>query len=113
MRVVTLLALCLTLFAPFANAQIAPAQSTIATMDDPSENWFIKKTSNGGYIFDAISGEMQGLVSLSRHTPAGPPNPPSPRANTTASMLATASPDLASLNSVPISNSAPRPSPLS
>jgi methylamine dehydrogenase heavy chain len=75
MRVITLLALCLTLFAPFANAQIAPAQATIETMDDPSENWFIKKTSNGGYIFDAISGEMQGLVSLSRHTPAVQPNP--------------------------------------
>ena len=75
MRVITLLALCLTLFAPFASAQIAPAQATIDTMDDPSENWFIKKTSNGGYIFDAISGEMQGLVSLSRHTPAVQPNP--------------------------------------
>ena len=75
MRVITLLALCLTLLAPFANAQIPPAQATVATMDDPSENWFIVKTGNGAYIYDGVTGEMQGLLSLSRHTPAVQPNP--------------------------------------
>ena len=57
MRVITLLALCVVLLAPFANAQIPPAQSTVATMDDPSENWFIVKTGNGAYIYDGVSGE--------------------------------------------------------
>src|SRR5690606_34152262 len=43
---------------------------TVEKMSDPGANWFIAKTGNGGYIFDAISGQMQGLVSLSRYTPA-------------------------------------------
>jgi methylamine dehydrogenase heavy chain len=76
MRVITLLALCLALFAPLANAQIPPAQATVETMNDPSENWFITLSWGGGaYIYDGISGEMQGLLSLSRHTPAIQPNP--------------------------------------
>jgi len=76
MRVITLLALCLTLLAPLAYAQIPPAQATVETMDDPSENWFITLSwGGGGYIYDGISGEMQGLLSLSRHTPAIQPNP--------------------------------------
>ena len=74
MRVITVLALCLTLVTPFANAQIAPAQSTVATMNDPSENWFISTTRQGAYIYDGVSGEMQGLLSLSSHTPAIQPN---------------------------------------
>ena len=75
MRVITLLALCLTLFAPLANAQIAPHTATVETMDDPGENWFISKTSNGAYIYDGVTGEMQGLLSLSRQTPVVQPNP--------------------------------------
>ncbi len=75
MRVITLLALCVVLLAPFANAQIPPAQSTVATMDDPSENWFMSTSRNGAYIYDGITGEMQGLLSLSRHTPAVQANP--------------------------------------
>jgi methylamine dehydrogenase heavy chain len=75
MRVITSLALCLTLFASFANAQIPPAQATLETMDDPAENWFISKTRNGAYIYDGVTGEMQGLLSLSPHTPAVQPNP--------------------------------------
>ena len=76
MRVITLLALCLTLLAPLANAQIPPGQSTVETMDDPSENWFIATSwGSGAYIYDGITGEMQGLLSLSPHTPAVQPNP--------------------------------------
>lgn len=70
MRVITLLASCLTLFASLANAQIAPAQSTVETMDDPSENWFLSTSRQGAYIYDGLTGEMQGLISLSNHTPA-------------------------------------------
>ena len=76
MRGITFSALFLTLLASIANAQIAPAQSTVETMDDPSANWFISMPwGAGAYIYDGISGEMQGLLSLSRYTPAVQPNP--------------------------------------
>ncbi len=70
MRVTTPLALALALFVPLASAQITPDELTVETMSDPGPNWFISKTSNGGYIFDATNGQMQGLLSLSRRTPA-------------------------------------------
>jgi methylamine dehydrogenase heavy chain len=37
-------------------------------MSEPGKNWIIGKTRNGGYIYDADTGEMQGLISLSSHT---------------------------------------------
>ena len=58
------------LLLPTASAQIQPEQISVETMPEPGTNWFISKTNNGGYIFDAESGEMQGLLSLSRRTPA-------------------------------------------
>ncbi len=70
MRVTTPLALALALFVPLAAAQIVPEEISIETMSDPGPNWFISKTGNGGYIFDATTGEMQGMLSLSRLTPA-------------------------------------------
>ena len=54
-------------------AQITPEEITVETMDAPGSNWFISKTGNGAYIFDAESGEMQGLLSLSRRSPAVTP----------------------------------------
>ena len=51
-------------------AQLPPEEMSIETMPTPGANWFISKTNNGGYIFDAVSGQMQGLLSLSRYTPA-------------------------------------------
>jgi len=70
MRVTTPLALALAFISPLALAQITPEEISIETMPDPGANWFISKTGNGGYIFDATNGEMQGLLSLSRYTPA-------------------------------------------
>lgn len=70
MRFITPLALGLTLFIPLAAGQIAPEETSVTTMPEPGVNWFIAKTGNGGYIFDATTGEMQGLLSLSRYTPA-------------------------------------------
>ena len=70
MRAITPLALILSLATPLAFAQITPEEISIETLPEPCENWFISKTSNGGYIFDANTGEMQGLLSLSRNTPA-------------------------------------------
>ena len=76
MRVITLSILCLMLLAPFANAQITPHTASVETMNDPAENWFISTSwGEGAYIYDGISGEMQGLLSLSPQTPAVQPNP--------------------------------------
>ena len=52
-----------------ASAQITPEEISVETMAEPGSNWFISKTGNGAYIFDAESGEMQGLLSLSRRSP--------------------------------------------
>ena len=37
-------------------------------MPAPGAKWFIGKTRNGGYIYDADTGEMKGLISLSSYT---------------------------------------------
>ena len=70
MRLITCLALGLGLLGPATIAQIVPEEIGVETMPEPGENWFISRTGNGGYIFDAVSGEMQGMLSLSRRTPA-------------------------------------------
>ena len=68
MRVTTLitlnLALSLALSIPTANAQIQPETVGLETMSTPGENWFISKTDAGAYIYDGLSGEMQGMLSL-------------------------------------------------
>ncbi len=69
MRFTGLLFVLAACILPSAQAQIPPEQLTVEIMPDPGPNWFISKTGNGGYIFDAESGEMQGLLSLSRRTP--------------------------------------------
>lgn len=70
MRLFNPLALGLALCMPLASAQIPPETISVETMQAPGANWFISKTGNGGYIFDANTGEMQGMLSLSRRTPA-------------------------------------------
>jgi len=68
MRVVILVASCLTLWAQNAQSQIAPELVAAETLGEPGKNWVIGKTNRGAYIYDADSGEMQGLISLSAHT---------------------------------------------
>lgn len=75
MRAMTLAALTLPAFLSVANAQLAPETIGSETMPDPGDNWFIAKTSDGAYVWDGASGEMQGLLSLSSYTPAVQPNP--------------------------------------
>lgn len=76
MRVFTFPAICLTLLTSHAFAQLAPQTPTIETMDDPSQNWFLATSwGSGSYVYDGTTGEMQGLLSLSPHTPAVQPNP--------------------------------------
>ena len=70
MRVTILTALCLAFLIPTAHAQVPPETIGIETMSTPGDNWFIVKSSTGGRIFDAETGEMQGLISLSSRTPA-------------------------------------------
>lgn len=76
MRVTTLIALCLTLSVPIANAQIQPETISVETMQDPGQNWFISHTNAGAYIFDATSGEMHGLLSTGGQTAAIEPYGP-------------------------------------
>ena len=64
------LSLLAGLLPAIAVAQITPEEISVETMPQPGPNWFISKTGNGAYIFDAESGEMQGLLSLSRRSPA-------------------------------------------
>ena len=70
MRFIAPIAAGLLLISPFVIAQITPEEISVETMPERGENWFIGKTGNGGYIFDATNGEMQGMISLSRYTPA-------------------------------------------
>ena len=77
MRVI-LSTLSLALLMPFAAlAQIQP--QTVGqpeTMATPGENWFVSLTNRGGggYIIDATTGEMHGLINVSQMTPAVQPN---------------------------------------
>jgi methylamine dehydrogenase heavy chain len=70
MRFVFALTVLLAGLLPAAQAQIPPEEIRVEVMSEPGPNWFISKTGNGGYIFDGETGEMQGLLSLSRRTPA-------------------------------------------
>lgn len=70
MRFISPLVIGMALLVPLASAQITPEEISVTTMPEPGANWFISKTGNGAYIFDATTGEMQGLLSLSRRTPA-------------------------------------------
>jgi len=76
MRLITVTSLCLALFLPAANAQIQPETIGQATMPAPAENWFISKTNAGAYIYDGVTGEMQGLLSLPGQNPAVQPYAP-------------------------------------
>lgn len=68
MRVIILAASCMALWSASSSAQVAPEQVGTETMPAPGKNWFIGKTRNGGYIYDADTGEMKGLISLSSYT---------------------------------------------
>lgn len=75
MRVIIFTGLCLLLAVSMANAQIQPqTMQPSETMDEPGKNWFMSVTRDAGYIFDASTGEMQGLISISGHTPAVQPS---------------------------------------
>ena len=75
MRAIIISLLCWVTAIPLSHAQISP--QTIqpnATMPDPGANWFMLVDDLSGYIFDASTGEMHGLISISSMTPAVQPS---------------------------------------
>lgn len=70
MRNAILLAVFLVLIAPASYAEITPEESTVETLGQPNNDWFINISSGGGYLFDSADGNMLGLLSLSSFTPA-------------------------------------------
>ena len=65
-----LVSLYLALVASAAVAELTPETVGRETLGEPGDNWVVGKTRQAAYIYDAESGEMQGLVSLSGFTPA-------------------------------------------
>ncbi|MDH4071643.1 MAG: hypothetical protein OEV41_00910 [Gammaproteobacteria bacterium] len=75
MRVITTTLLCLLVSLPAAHAQIQPQRvQPSEKMPAPGANWFMAQTRDAGYIYDAVTGEMQGLISLSNSTAAVQPS---------------------------------------
>ena len=70
MRLIKAVALGLTFAPTLAFGQLPPEQISVETMPAAGPNWFVSKSGNGARVFDAESGEMQGLLSLSDWTPA-------------------------------------------
>ena len=70
MRVITKTLLCLAFALPAAHAQIKPqTMGPNETMSDPGPNWFLAHAGVAGYVFDATTGEMQGLISIANQSP--------------------------------------------
>ena len=75
MRIYLLLLSALCFHAPFALAQISPETITRETMSEPSDTWVMVKSSFGPhYIFDAATGDMHGMLSLTKFTPSVQPH---------------------------------------
>ena len=70
MRNTLLVSICLALCAGPVSAQLAPETVGTETLGEPGKNWVVGKTRRAAYIFDADTGEMQGLISLSNSTSA-------------------------------------------
>lgn len=70
MRFINALALSVMLVSPPVIGQLPSEQISVESMPDAGPNWFISKSGNGARVFDAESGEMQGLLSLSDWSPA-------------------------------------------
>ena len=53
------------------SADIAEEEITVATMAKPEATWLLAKSTFGpAYVFDARSGDMHGMLSVSEWTPA-------------------------------------------
>lgn len=75
MRVIHSTLLCLAIAVPIANAQIQPQTVRPSeTMSDPGPNWFIAHSREAGYVIDATTGEVQGLISIANQSPGVRPS---------------------------------------
>ena len=70
MRNAILLAIILLLRAAASHAEIAPEETSVASLGPPTNDWFIKLAGVGGYLFDSADGNMLGMLSLTTYTPA-------------------------------------------
>ena len=65
------------LIAPPCFAQLEAESVGVSTLGEPQPTWFIVTDALGPrYVFDAASGDMQGLLSTSPYTPAVEVNHP-------------------------------------
>ncbi|HET6591447.1 MAG TPA: amine dehydrogenase large subunit [Xanthomonadales bacterium] len=53
-----------------SGAQLQAEKPGITALPEPAASWFLVNAHEGSYIFDAASGEMQGLLSHQWYTPA-------------------------------------------
>lgn len=59
---------------PALAAALPPETPGRVTLGQPTSAWFLLHGSQGSYLFDGDTGEMQGLVSHDWYTPAIEPN---------------------------------------
>jgi len=56
---------------PIAMAEISPEKMSKTTLTEPSPTWIMARASSGpNYIFDAATGDMLGMLSLTKYTPS-------------------------------------------
>jgi methylamine dehydrogenase heavy chain len=70
MRNAILLAGFLLLRATASYAEIAPEETSVETLGQPTNDWFINNSGAAAYLFDSADGNMLGLLSLTGYTPA-------------------------------------------
>jgi len=70
MRNAIVLAFFLLARATLSYADIAPEKTSVASLGQPSNDWFFYLARSGAYLFDSTSGDMLGLLSLTNYTPA-------------------------------------------
>ena len=70
MRTAILFGVCLLLSAPASFSEIKPEIAGVEVLGQPTDDWFINRSSEGAYLFDSATGDMLGLLSLTPDTPA-------------------------------------------
>jgi len=70
MRSGIMLAVFLLLRATASFADIAPEETSVETLGQPTDDWFINNSGAEAYLFNSADGNMLGLLSLTTYTPA-------------------------------------------
>ena len=65
-----MLAVFLLLRATASFADIAPEETSVETLGQPTDDWFINNSGAEAYLFNSADGNMLGLLSLTTYTPA-------------------------------------------